>query len=43
MKTTFEKIVYVLVYMPIALLAIIITDIIFYFINKFQTGWKAKF
>lgn len=43
MKINFEKIVYVLVYMPIAFLAMMITDLIFYFYHKLCNGWQRKF
>lgn len=42
MKITSEKIVYAIVYLPIALLAMIITDFIFYLANKFNNGWRTR-
>lgn len=36
MKITFEKIVNVVIYAPLALLATIIVDLIFYVIKKIQ-------
>ena len=42
MKITPEKIVYAIVYLPIALLVMIITDFIFYLANKFNSAWRTR-